>query len=266
MNIICLAKFVPDITGFGYDYEASSMVRNHTRMVLNPDDVCALSFAFKVKEKHPDSEIQVVTMAPPSVVPHMHDLLRLPVDRGTLISDPPLFFAGSDTYATSEVLGSYLKSQAFDVILSGSRSLDGATSQVPAQIAEMLGFDHMLDISEIDIEKTSPTEAIFSVEGERETTTWSMQLPGVLSLARNSTCKLPYPSYADLQRDVSDKLTILTNKELGLDPCRVGTEGSLTKVVSTYEAKNRSRTRTVVDADDEGIEFVFSYLRGRGFV
>ncbi len=240
------------------------MVRNHTRMVLNPDDVCALSFAFKVKERHPDSQIQVVSMGPTTVVPHMHDLLRIPVDKGTLISDP--LFAGSDTYATSEVLGSYLKTQSFDCILSGSRSLDGATSQVPPQIAEILSLDHMLDISEIDVEKISPTEAVFSVEGERETTTWSMQLPGVLSLGRSSTCKLPYPSYADLQRDVSDKLTILTNKELGLDPSHVGLEGSLTKVVNTYDANSRRRAKTVVETNEEGIEFVFSYLKDRGFV
>lgn len=264
MNIICLVKFVPDITGFGYDYEASSMIRNHTRMVLNPDDVCALSFAFKVKEKHPESHLQVVSMAPSNVIPHMHDLLRLPVDRGILICDP--LFAGSDTYATSEVLGSYLKSQAFDVLLSGSRSLDGATSQVPAQIAEMLDLDHMLDVNEIDIEHTTSSLAVFSVEGERETTTWSMQLPGVLSLSRSSTCKLPYPSYADLQRDVSDKLNILTNKELNLNPSHVGLEGSLTKVVNTYEAKSRKRKKTVVEADDKGIDFVLSYLKERGFV
>nr|WP_319475168.1 electron transfer flavoprotein subunit beta/FixA family protein [uncultured Sphaerochaeta sp.] len=264
MNIICLVKFVPDITGFGYDYEASSMIRNHTRMVLNPDDVSALSFAFKLKEKHPESHLQVVSMAPTSVIPHMHDLLRLPVDQGILISDP--LFAGSDTYATSEVLGSYLKSQSFDVLLSGSRSLDGATSQVPAQIAEMLDLDHVLDVNEIDIEITTSSLAVFSVEGEREDSTWSMQLPGVLSLSRNNTCKLPYPSYADLQRDVSEKLTILTNKEMALNPSHVGLEGSLTKVVNTYEAKSRKRTRTVVEADDEGIEFVLSYLKERGFM
>lgn len=264
MNIICLVKFVPDITGFTYDYHASAMVREHTRMVLNPDDECALSFAFKLKEQHLESLIHVVSMAPSSVVPHMHDLLRLPVDRGTLISDP--LFAGSDTYATSEVLGTYLKSQEFDVILSGSRSLDGATSQIPGQIAQMLGFDHMLDITDIDVGRTSRTDAVFSIEGEKETTTWSMQLPGVLSLARSSTCKLPYPSYADLQKDVSDKLTILTNKELGIDSTHIGLEGSLTKVVHTYEANSRIREKTVVEADDEGIEFVFSYLKERGFV
>jgi len=124
----------------------------------------------------------------------------------------------------------------------------------------------MLDITDIDVGRTSRTDAVFSIEGEKETTTWSMQLPGVLSLARSSTCKLPYPSYADLQKDVSDKLTILTNKELGIDSTHIGLEGSLTKVVHTYEANSRIREKTVVEADDEGIEFVFSYLKERGFV
>jgi len=40
----------------------------------------------------------------------------------------------------------------------------------------------------------------------------------------------------------------------------------LTKVVHTYEANSRIREKTVVEADDEGIEFVFSYLKERGFV
>ena len=96
MKIICAVKFVPDVDKFVYDYENSALVRENVRLILNPDDACALAFALKIKATNPDYVVEVVSMGPQSVVPHMEDLLRLNVDHGTIICDPK--FAGSDTY------------------------------------------------------------------------------------------------------------------------------------------------------------------------
>jgi electron transfer flavoprotein beta subunit len=264
MHIICLVKFVPDVSAFNYDYNTSSMVNTHTKMVLNPDDVHALSFALQVKRKWPETYLEVVSMASPSVTVYMHDLLRLSVDKGTLLSDP--LYAGSDTYATSEVLGTYLKGQHYDCIITGSRSLDGATSQVPAQIAQMLGLDHLLDITEVDMNHLSSNEAQCTVETDTEIQTWSIQMPAVLSFARNSRAKLPYPTFEALQKDVSGKLFMISNQDLGLKRDSVGLEGSLTKVVHTYEAENMSRAKTVVGVNDEGIDLLVQFLEKRGYL
>lgn len=264
MKIICVVKFVPDVESFVHDYEHGTLDRDRVRMILNPDDACALSFALRVKDSRPGTRVEIVTMAPTSIVPHMQDLLRLAVDTGTIISDP--VFAGSDTHVTSEILSRYLATRSYDVILTGSRSLDGATSHVPGQLAESLGLDHLLDIIQIDPEQFDEEHAVIQVEDDGSIITYEMDLPGVLSLTRSSGYTLPYVTYEALQRDVSEKLTIVSNDELLFGREEVGLQGSLTRVMKTYAAAFEGRDRKIVHTDPEGIAFVHSFLKERGYL
>jgi electron transfer flavoprotein beta subunit len=264
VNIICVVKFVPDVDSFSYDYENNTLIRENIRMILNPDDACALALALKVKAGRPDTFIEVLTMGPKSVLPHMEDLLRLDTDRGTMISDPA--FAGSDTWVTSKVLGRYLSKRQYDCILTGSHALDGDTSHVPAQLAEELGLDQMSGISAVDLEQFDRERAVFDVEYENSLVTWEMAMPGILSLDRESGYKLPYVKYEDFNKDVSGKLSIIGSRELGLSKSETGLEGSLTRVVRTYNKSFENRERTTVKIDNEGIEYVFNYLREKGFL
>lgn len=264
MRLLCLVKFVPDVYGFEFDFENNTLVRQNIRMILNPDDACALAFALSVKAGDPDCRIEVVSMAPRSVIPHMHDLLRLSVDRGILISDS--LYAGSDTSATTEVLSKYISTCSFDCILTGSHSLDGDTAHVPVQLAESLDLDQMSGIVRIDRERFNRSRAIFDVEDEKSVSTYEITLPAVLSLSRESGYKMPYPKYEDLQRDVSDKLSIITNEVLGMTKESAGLSGSLTRVIRTYNKTLPKRNKTIVNNDENGIEYVFTFLKAQGFL
>jgi electron transfer flavoprotein beta subunit len=264
MRIICVVKFVPDVDSFEFDFENNTLIRQNVRMILNPDDACALAFALKVKAGDSRHRIEVVSMAPRSVLPHMEDICRLSVDQGTLIADAAL--AGSDTHVTSEVLAAWLGSVDFDCILTGSRSLDGDTSHVPAQIAECLDLDQMSGIVRIDPDQFVEDRAVFEVDEEDRRTTYEAALPAVLSLTRESGYKLPYPKYEDLQRDVSEKIKYVTAEELGFSRDAVGLNGSLTKVVKTYDKTFEKRDKTIVGPDEGGIEYVFSFLKKGGYL
>ncbi|MCJ7691096.1 MAG: electron transfer flavoprotein subunit beta/FixA family protein, partial [Clostridiaceae bacterium] len=98
MKIICLVKFIPDVDNFTYDYEKDVLVRENVKLILNPEDGCALAFALRIKEKSPGTFVEIVSMAPQSTIPLIEDLLRLNVDKATLIADK--FYVGSDTYVT----------------------------------------------------------------------------------------------------------------------------------------------------------------------
>ena len=264
MNIICVVKIVPDVDSFAYDYENNTLIRENIRMILNPDDACALACAMKLKAGRPDCSIEVVTMGPKAVRPHMEDLLRLDTDRGTIISDPA--YRGSDTYVTSKILARYLSTRPFDVLFTGSHALDGDTSHVPAQIGEELGLDQMSGITAVDLEHFDRHQAVFDVEYESAVVTWEMALPAILSLDRESGYKLPYVKYEDFQKDVSGNLTIIGNRELGFAPEEVGSEGSLTEVVRTYTQSFETRDRRILKNDDAGIEDVFNFLLEKGFL
>ncbi len=264
MKIICLVKFVPDVDNFSYDYENNTLLREKSRLILNPDDASALAFALKVKASHPDSFIEVVTMGPKTVLPHMEDLLRLDTDRGTIISDPA--YAGSDTYVTSTILGRYLSTRQFDLILTGSHALDGDTAHVPPQLGEELGLEQMSGIRRVDLDQFDQSRAIFDVEDENAIVTWEMAMPGILSLERESGYKLPYISFENFNKDVSEKVSIIGNDTLGFAKKEIGLEGSLTKVVRTYTQKFENRDHSIVKTDDQGIEEVFNFLLEKGFL
>ena len=264
MKMICVVKFVPDVDSMVCDGENNPLSGKNARMIPNPDDVCALAFALGVKAADPGCVVEVVSLGPMSVRPHMEDLLRLAVDRGTLISDP--VFEGSDTLVTSEILGRYIATRPFDCLLTGNRSLDGGTAHVPVQLAETLGLDQMSGIIRIDPHQFDSTRAVFDVADEKSVTTYEMAMPCVLSVTRESGYKLPYVTLTNMRQDVSDELVIITNQDLGFSETEVGPAGSLTQVVhrcpETYEKKDRH----IVGIDEKGISFVFDFLQQKGFL
>lgn len=264
MNIVCLVKFVPDVDNFVYDYERNVLVRENVKMILNPDDAAALAFALKVKEKKPDTFVEVVSMAPRSILGQLEDLLRRNVDKATLISDKA--FVGSDTYVTSKILAKYLQKTTFDCILTGTHALDGDTSHVPAQLGEILNLAQLSNVISINEFEFDDMQAVVDVDGEKLISTYHMQLPAIISLQKESKYKLPHIKYKNLHLDVSANISIVTNHDLMFDECEVGLLGSLTKVSRTYTKVMEKKNQIVVENNDEGIEIVYQFLKSKGFV
>jgi electron transfer flavoprotein beta subunit len=261
MKIICTVKFVPDVENMvPGDVDAD----NATRMILNPDDACALAFALKMKQDLPECSIDVISMGPASVRPHMEDLIRLNVDRGVLICDP--VFDGSDAFIISEVLARYLDTQSFDCLMTGSTSLERGSSQVPVQLAQSLGMEQMSGIVWIDPSQFNNTKAVFKRSEEMGLVTYEMRMPGILSVTRESRYTLPYLKLNDIKRDVSDDLTIITNQDLGFSENEVGTMGSPTKIMKTTPRRFQTKEGIIVHNDDEGILLVFNYLKQKRFL
>jgi electron transfer flavoprotein beta subunit len=264
MRIICLVKVVPDVESFKYDYERNALVRDNVHQILNPEDATALAIALEIKKKTPNTYIETVSMAPRGVMPHLEDLVRRGVDRATLISDS--CFAGSDTYVTSLILARYILGQSYDCIFAGTRSLDGGTAHVAAQVAEALGIAHMANIGEIEGGMLSAGLAIVDVDGEDATLRLEVDLPAVLGFQYSTKHKLPFIPYGAMDRDTGDRVQVVTNNELGFDLAEVGHQGSLTSVASV-EVKTPERKDTLfVRPDDAGIEEVYRFLSRHGYL
>ena len=264
MKIICLVKFIPDVDNFTYDYEKNLLVRENVKLILNPEDACALAFALKVKEKNQDTFVEIVSMAPQSTIPLIEDLLRINVDKATLISDK--LYVGSDTYVTSKIIAKYLRQEEYDFILSGSHSLDGDTAHIPAQIAEILQLSQLSNIVKVYEESLENNSVIVMVDCEKNFSKYEMALPCVLSIGKESKYKLPFVKYKDLELNVKDRISVITNEELEFLQDEVGTSGSLTKVNRTFARKHHKKEKVVVRNDDEGIEVVYKFLKDKGFV
>lgn len=264
MKLICMVKIVPDVDKFKYDFERNTVVRENVRMILNPDDACGVAFALKAKAMKPDTRVEVVTMAPNSALPILEDLIRVGVDQVTLISDR--CFAGSDSYATSTILAKYVKTATYDCILTGTHAIDGDTSHVPSQLGELLGLSQISQVIQIDETLLDESSAVVAVDGELSVSTYEMNLPGILSLQKESKYKLPYIKYEDINRDVKEQIKFVTNEDLKFKPQEVGLKGSLTKVNRTFVKEYQKRDQIVVSNDDQGIETVYAYLKEKGFL
>jgi electron transfer flavoprotein beta subunit len=264
MKLICLVKFVPDVGSAKYDFERHTLIRDGAHLQLNPDDVCAVAFALRIKTGYPETIVEVVTMASAKVTPNIEDLLRVGVDRSVILSDPA--FAGSDTFATARVLARYLSRQDFSVLMTGTHSIDGDTSHIPAQLGAALNLAQMSGIQKIDETLFSQGIARFDVESEQEINTYQMRMPCILSLTRESGYKLPYASRANLEKDFSSKIQLVTNQDLGFLPNEVGLQGSKTRVVETYVKRIEKREQSAVRVDENGVEYVLSFLTDKGFI
>jgi electron transfer flavoprotein beta subunit len=252
------------VDNFIYDYEKNVLVRESVKLILNPDDACALAAALKIKEKKPDTFVEIVSMAPVNITPQLEDLLRLNADKATLISDK--LFVGSDTYATSKIIARYLEGEIFDCIFSGTHSLDGDTSHIPAQLAELLQISQMSNIINIQEDSLEKESVIVEVDSEKTFSKYEIELPAILSVQKESKYKLPFVKYKNLELDVKDKLAVVTNQELAFSEDEVGLEGSLTKVSRTYVKKLNKKEKIIVCNDDDGIEVVYQFLKDKGFV
>lgn len=179
---------------------------------LNPFDGAALECALET-----GSEVTVVSMSPPSVLPALRSLTRLGV-KAVLVSDPA--YAGSDTQATSYILAEAVKRLRPDLVFCGRQSVDGDTAQVPPMLAQRLGFSIVPKVMQID------GNTVFTRAGMRLTPNTG----SVITFEKIKT--LRFPSIFSKEKEVE----IWDNTILRLDESKCGLKGSPTRVVKSYES------------------------------
>ena len=260
MKIACLVKFVPYVENFKYDYEKNIIIRENSYMQINPEDACALACGL-LQKKDNDITIDAISMSPKSVLPLARDILRVGTDRFFLLNNKA--FAGSDTFATSKILSSFLQNKDYDVILTGTHTLDGGTAQVPPQIAQFLNIPQISGITKI-IEINAPKKiATIEVTRGDEIYTYQITLPAILSFSIDSGYKMPFVKYEDIDKDVDAKIDFFVSD---LTDDQVGLTGSKTVVKKTYVGNTKSKDQLHVALDQNGIDTVYNFLVEKGYL
>lgn len=143
MNICVCVKQVPDTTEIKIDPVTNTLIRNGVPSIVNPYDTYALENAARIKDKHPECRIVVISMGPPQAKNALKECLAIAADKAYLITGRE--FGGSDTYATSYILSQAIRhieelEGRFDCIFCGKQAIDGDTAQVGPELAEHLGY------------------------------------------------------------------------------------------------------------------------------
>ena len=137
LKILVCVKQVPDVDQMSMDPETGNLIRTGVPAILNPLDANALSAALKVKETY-GGEITLITMGPPAAEAVLRECLAVGADHAVLVTDR--VFGNADTLATSySIVSAADQVGKFDMIFCGKETLDGATGQMGAQLAERFG-------------------------------------------------------------------------------------------------------------------------------
>ena len=228
LRILCCVKQVPDVDQMRMDPETGNLIRAGVPAILNPQDANAVAAAVRVKETW-GGEITLITMGPQGAESVLRECLAVGADKAVLVTDRA--FGNADTLATSYSILSAAGTQgSYDMIFCGRESLDGATGQMGAQLAErfeMAQVTSTLLIKEVDEENGT---VIVDRALDNGTETLEVKLPCLFTIEKtNYPARIP-----NLKRKMAAKkaeIIKITSEDIpGLDKRRIGDPGSPTKV------------------------------------
>ncbi len=229
MNIIVCIKQVPETTEVRINPETNTLMREGVKSIINPFDMYAIEEAIRLKERF-GGKVMVVTMGPPQADSALREAISMGADEGYLVCDRA--FAGSDTWATSYTLaGAIKKLGGFDLIICGKQASDGDTAQVGPGISTHLNIPQVTYVKKVEeaSDKSMRVERMLE-EGFEIIQT---PLPALLTVVKEIN-EPRIPSLKGLMRAKNAKITMLTQKELELDPQQIGLCGSPTQVVKIF--------------------------------
>ena len=165
-KIVVLAKQVPDTRNVGKDAMTPQGTVNRAALpaIFNPEDLNALELALRIKDAHPGTTIQVVTMGLPKAAEVIREGLFRGADGGVLVTDRAL--AGADTLATSYVLAQTIqKIGQVDLVIGGRQAIDGDTAQVGPQVAQKLNIDQVTYVEQVEALDESSVTVTRRIDG-----------------------------------------------------------------------------------------------------
>ncbi|KAF5059250.1 Caffeyl-CoA reductase-Etf complex subunit CarD [anaerobic digester metagenome] len=261
MKIAVLVKQVPDTTEMQVDKNTGTLIRTGVPTITNPDDLAGVEAVLRLKDKNPNIEITVISMGPPQAVSMLRELYAMGVDHCALITDRA--FAGSDTWATSNVLARALEGKGYDLIVCGRQAIDGDTAQVGPQVAakmELPQVTYVQDVKEMTSDKIVVVKAL-----EDRMETIEMKLPGVITMLATAI-KPRYMNIGGIFEAFDKEVKWVTNAELNLTKEEVGLTGSPTKVFRSF-ANQRSSEIEVLKIDaSEAKNRIVSVLSEQNFI
>jgi electron transfer flavoprotein beta subunit len=205
MKIVVCVKYVPDtaikikIASNGKEVDLADV-----SLVVNPYDEFAVEEGLKLKEKH-GGEVIVVGAGSEQASAGLRTCLAMGADSAILINDPSLEKA--DSFVIGSVLAHVCRDLQPDLVLFGKHAIGVDNGQVPAVVAEKLGFPQASVVTRLDIQDKS-FRAERDIEGAREIVEGS--LPAVITAQKG----LNVPRYASLKGIMAAKKKQIAVKSL----------------------------------------------------
>jgi electron transfer flavoprotein beta subunit len=233
LHIVVCVKPVPDPRKWDrlkLDPRTMLLRRGEIPGVINPLDRNAIEQAVVVRSAV-GGAITALTMAPPDAEEQLLEAIAMGCDRGCLLTDPA--FAGADSLVTARCLAAAIgKLGGADLVFCGAYSLDGSTSQVGPQIAELLDVPDLTHATSIAIE-SGKARASCRVEGGH--VLYEADLPLVVTFDKEINAPR-LPSMRGIMAAAKTGVLRWSAADLGLTPEEVGLSGSPTRMRNVFTA------------------------------
>lgn len=263
MKICVLVKEVPDAAvAKRIDASTGRMDRSGERNI-NPFDTYAIETAMQLREggRIPVEEIVAVTMGPETAVRTLQAAVSRGADRSVHLTDASL--AGSDVAATGYALAKVLEREAPDLVLLGQQADDGACYAVGAVVAEHLRMPVLTQVNKLEVEGET---LLLERQAEYGYDTVKVKLPAVISVGD----AINEPRYPKLQAIMGAKkkpLETLSAADAGIDPARVGAEGSRVQCGEFHDPPAKAAGQIIEDDNtDETVAKIVSWLEERKLI
>ncbi len=261
MNVFICMKQVPETPSVEIQEQSGTVVRGKGKPVINPSDLYALEEGVRLKEAH-GCRVSVITMGPPEAEESLREALALGIDQAYLLCDSQ--FDGSDTLATAYVLSRAVhKIGEPGTIICGRQSTDGSTGQVAAQLAQWLDMPFAALVNRIEeVSEDRIKLRRLDDEGYR---TVEMSLPGVISVVKEIN-EPRLPSLRGLMQSKKAKIPVWTAADLKVDPARIGSKGSPTRISSAFFPDRTRQAELLQGAPASQVDQLIDRLRSAGAI
>jgi electron transfer flavoprotein beta subunit len=270
VKICVLVKEVPDAAVRKRIDQASGRLDRSGERNLNPYDTHAIEAAMQLREAGAVDveEIVAVTMGPESAVRALHKAVSLGADRSLHLCDEAL--AGSDVAATGYALARVLAGEAPDLVLLGQQSDDGECYTVGAVVADHLRMPSLTQVIQLDVVDPPQGGAGGLLRCERQAEygydTVELPFPAVISVG-DAINEPRYPALKAIMGAKKKPFTTLTAADVGIDPARVGAEGSGARWIAALEPPRKPPGRLIEDQDtDATVGEIVAWLEERKLI
>lgn len=241
MNIVVFLKQVPDNTKL--QFNESGPVLDGVSMMMNPYDEYALETALRLKEAAGEgSELTVMTMGASSAKEIVKKAIAAGADQAFIINDAQL--ENTDSTGAAKVLQQAVATLVPDakVLVFGQASLDSASGQVGAKVAELMNAPSLSFCKNAEL---SGDALKVDRESEAGIETHEMSLPAVISMMK-CDYELRGTNIKGVMKANKTQIPEKTLADLSLDASAVS---GATQVVKSWQRPEKSGGKVVDGAD-----------------
>lgn len=239
MNIGVCAKISPDADArIKIKSDGSGVDIAGIKLVVGDYDELAVEQAIRTKEAH-GGAVTAFTIGATSVEKQVRSgALALGVDKAVLISDDTAINAGP--LGTARLLAAAIKEAGCEIVFAGKAATDDGNAQVPAMIAEVLGWAQVTQVTEFAIDGTTFKATRAMDAGVLQVVTGN--LPAVVS-CEDGLNDPRYPKLPDIMKAKRKPLSKIGAGDLGL------ADVSATSAESSFSAPPPRPESRIIEGD-----------------